>query len=69
MAPLTWDQVGERLYEAGVDHGVLYLPDVTGKYTGGVAWNGLTTVTEKPTGAASNPQYADNIKYLDLISA
>lgn len=69
MPPLVWDTVGERLYETGVDHGVLYLPDQTGLYVGGVAWNGLTTVTESPSGAASNPQYADNIKYLNLISA
>jgi hypothetical protein len=69
MTQLTWDQVGERLYETGVDHGVLYLPDDTGEYAEGVAWNGLTTVTESPSGAESNPQYADNIKYLNLISA
>jgi hypothetical protein len=69
MAPLTWDQVGERLYETGVDHGVLYLPDQAGVYNKGYAWNGLTTVTESPTGAAATPQYADNIKYLNLISA
>lgn len=69
MATLVWDQVGERLYETGVDHGVLYIPDNTGEYVDGVAWNGLTTVTESPSGAASNPQYADNIKYLNLISA
>lgn len=69
MAPLTWDQVGERLYETGVDHGVLYIPDNTGVYDEGFAWNGLTTITESPTGAESNPQYADNIKYLNLYSA
>jgi hypothetical protein len=69
MAALTWDQVGERLYETGVDHGVLYIPDATGDYSTGVAWNGLTTVTESPSGAESSPQYADNIKYLNLISA
>lgn len=69
MPALIWDQVGERLYETGVDHGVLYLPDNTGEYLDGVAWNGLTTVTESPTGAESNPQYADNIKYINLISA
>jgi hypothetical protein len=65
---LTWDAIGERRYETGVDHGVLYLPDNTGDYTEGVAWNGLTTVTESPSGADSNPTYADNIKYLNLIS-
>jgi hypothetical protein len=69
MARLQWDQVGERLYEAGVDRGVLYTVDDTGAYTPGVAWNGLTTVTEKPGGAASSAQYADNIKYLNLIAA
>jgi hypothetical protein len=69
MAPLTWDQVGERVYETGVDHGVLYLPDQAGVYNTGVAWNGLTTVTESPSGAEPNAQYADNIKYLNLISA
>jgi hypothetical protein len=69
MPPLTWDQVGERRYETGVDRGVLYLPDETGVYDTGVAWNGLTTVTESPSGAESNPQYADNIKYLNLVSA
>ena len=69
MAPLTWDQVGEKLYETGVDHGVLYLPDAAGVYNSGFAWNGLTTVTESPSGAEPSPQYADNIKYLNLISA
>ncbi len=67
--PLVWDAVGDKLYEAGVDHGVLYLPDGAGVYNTGFAWNGLTTVTESPSGADSNPQYADNIKYLNLISA
>ena len=69
MSPLTWDGVGERTYETGVDHGVLYIPDNTGAYADGYAWNGLTTVTESPSGAESNPQYADNIKYLNLVSA
>jgi hypothetical protein len=69
MAALAWDQVGERLYETGVDHGVLYPIDDAGAYTPGVVWNGLTTVTEKPTGAAATAQYADNIKYLNLIAA
>jgi hypothetical protein len=66
---LLWDQVGERLYETGVDRGVLYLPNGVGVYDEGHAWNGLTTVTESPSGAESNPQYADNIKYLNLVSA
>jgi hypothetical protein len=69
MTQLTWDNVGERRYETGVDRGVLYLPDETGAYDEGYAWNGLTTVTESPSGAESNPQYADNIKYLNLVSA
>jgi hypothetical protein len=69
MTVLQWDQVGERLYETGVDHGVLYIPDQSGAYSEGYAWNGLTTVTESPTGAESSPQYADNIKYLNLVSA
>lgn len=68
MTALVWDATGEHFYEAGVDHGVLYIP-TEGKYTKGVAWNGLTGVTESPSGAESNPQYADNIKYLNLISA
>jgi hypothetical protein len=69
MTKLAWDKVGERVYETGVDHGVLYIPDSFGVYNDGYAWNGLTTVTESPSGAESNPQYADNIKYLNLISA
>lgn len=69
MTALTWDQVGERLYETGVDRGVLYIPDASGAYADGYAWNGLTTVTESPSGAESSPQYADNIKYLNLVSA
>lgn len=68
MAILTWDDTGKRFYENGVDHGVLYLP-TNGQYTKGYAWNGLTTVTEAPSGAEPNPQYADNIKYLSLTSA
>ena len=69
MPKLTWDDTGKRLYELGVDHGVLYVQDPTGTYPAGVAWNGLVSVTESPSGAESNPQYADNIKYIDLISA
>ena len=69
MSTLVWDQTGQRFYETGVDHGVLYLPDQFGAYTQGVAWNGLTTVTETPSGAEPNAQYADNIKYLNLYSA
>lgn len=66
---ITWDKTGDRTFETGVDHGVLYIPDVTGVYASGVPWNGLTTVTESPSGAESNKQYADNIVYLNLISA
>lgn len=68
MTRLAWDQVGERRYETGVDQGVLYVP-TAGVYDTGYAWNGLTTVTEKPSGADSNPVFADNIKYLNLVSA
>ena len=68
-AVLAWDQVGERLYETGVDKGVLYPLDESGEYSEGFAWNGLTTVTESPTGAEATPTYADNIKYLNLVSA
>lgn len=69
MAKLVWDETGQRFYETGVDHGVLYIPDAQGIYADGVAWNGLTTVTETPSGAEANAQYADNIKYLNLFSA
>lgn len=69
MAKLVWDKTGEHLYETGVDHGVLYFPDASGAYKNGVAWNGLTSVTESPSGAEATGQYADNIKYLNLISA
>lgn len=68
MAMLEWDKIGEHLYEAGVDRGVLFVADGT-TYKTGVAWNGLTAVNEAPSGAESNAQYADNIKYLDLVSA
>lgn len=68
MTQVTWDQVGQRLYETGVDRGVLYIPDSNGVYDSGFAWNGLVSVTESPSGAESNPQYADNIKYLNLQS-
>jgi hypothetical protein len=69
MAILTWDQSGQRYYETGVDRGVLYIPNGSGVYDDGVAWNGLVSVTETPSGAESNAQYADNIKYLNLLSA
>lgn len=65
---LQWDNVGERFYETGVDRGVLY-PFASGTYAAGVAWNGLTAVTESPSGAEATPIYADNMKYLNLMSA
>ena len=65
---LIWDETGDRLYETGVKKGVLY-PQVEGAYPKGVAWNGLTAVTESPSGAEANPLYADDIKYLNLMSA
>ena len=68
MAQIIWDTVGERFYETGVEKGVLYIPNASGVYDNGVAWNGLQTVTESPTGAEANAQYADNIKYLNLYS-
>lgn len=67
MAKLTWDVQGERYYETGVSKGVLY-PFKEGKYKTGVPWNGLTAVTESPSGAEPTPLYADNIKYLNLLS-
>lgn len=69
MAALTWDETGKRFYETGVRRGVLYVQDNSGTYPAGVAWNGLTAVTESPSGADSNPLFADDIKYLDLRSA
>jgi len=68
MPKIVWDATGEKLYETGVDHGVLYL-NVAGAYPKGVPWNGLTAVTESPSGAEATPLYADNIKYLNLMSA
>lgn len=69
MSELVWDEVGARTYETGVDRGVLFLPSEAGLYDDGVAWNGLVSVTESPSGAESNAQYADNTKYLNLFSA
>lgn len=68
MSKLVWDKTGERLYETGVKQGVLYLLGSSGTYTKGVAWNGLTNVTESPSGAEATPLYADDIKYLNLMS-
>ena len=65
---IVWDEVGEMFYETGVDRGVLYPQDKLGAYPVGVAWNGLTAITESPTGAEPTPLYADNIKYLNLLS-
>ena len=67
MAKLEWDKVGERFYETGTDHAVLYVYE-NGKPGNGVAWNGLTSVTESPSGAEATPLYADNMKYLTLRS-
>ena len=67
MSKIVWDQTGERLYETGVNHGVLYIP-ASGAYSKGVAWNGLTAVTESPSGAEATALYADDIKYLNLMS-
>lgn len=69
MAKLIWDATGERFYETGVKNGVLYVADAQGTYPKGVAWNGLTAVTESPSGAEPTPLYADDIKYLNLMSA
>lgn len=69
MTRLLWDKVGERFYETGVDHGVLYIPNNQGVYNQAHVWNGLVSVTESPSGAESNPQYADNMKYVNLVSA
>ena len=76
MAAIVWDKTGEHLYETGVDHGVLYLyhdadttNNITAGFGDGVAWNGLTAVNESPSGAEATPLYADNIKYLNLMSA
>jgi hypothetical protein len=65
---IAWDESGKRFYETGVDHGVLYV-QANGLYPEGVAWNGLVGVTESPSGAEAQPKYADNVKYLNLVSA
>ncbi len=69
MAKIVWDAVGEHRYETGVDHGVLYQVNSSGNYVDGVAWNGLTNVSESPSGAEAQKQYADNMNYLTLYSA
>ena len=68
MSKIVWDKTGERLYETGVKNGVLYL-QTNGVYNNGVAWNGLTAVTESPSGAEATALYADDMKYLSLYSA
>lgn len=68
MSRLTWDNTGERLFETGVKNGVLYPIQTGGKYTKGVAWNGLISVTESPSGAEPTALYADDIKYVNLLS-
>jgi hypothetical protein len=68
MPTITWDGLGEKVYETGIDRGVLYIPNA-GVYDTGVPWNGLVGVTESPSGGEPNNQYADNIKYLTLRSA
>lgn len=69
MAKLVWDKVGERYYETGTNNGVLFVQDDKGEYGTGVAWNGLTAVTESPSGADNTDVYADNIKYASLRAA
>ena len=69
MARLIWDEVGQRFFETGVKNGVLYVQDNDGAYKNGVVWNGLTAVTESPSGAEETPLYADDVKYLTLRSA
>ena len=69
MSKIVWDAVGEHIFETGVRNGVLYLKDETGAYNTGVAWNGLTSVSESPEGAEPTDLYADDIKYLTLMSA
>ena len=68
MSKLVWDNTGDRLYETGVKNGVLYVQSSSGTYPKGVAWNGLTAVTESPSGAEATALYADDIKYLSLMS-
>ena len=69
MARLIWDEVGQRFFETGVKNGVLYVQKNDGSYENGVVWNGLTAVTESPSGAEETPLYADDVKYLTLRSA
>lgn len=68
MAKLVWNEAGKRLYETGVDRGVLYVSDGIGGYQKGVVWNGLVSVNESPSGAEATPLYAGNVKYVELMS-
>ena len=68
MTKLEWDKTGERFYSTGVSHGVLYIPNSQGRYLNGYPWNGLVSVTDTPSGAESNRQYADNIVYANIKS-
>ena len=65
MSKIVWDQTGDRLYETGVKNGVLYIQNSDGTYPKGVAWNGLTSITESPSGAEATALYADDMKYLN----
>lgn len=69
MPKLIWDDAGNKIYETGIQQGVLFVQDVAGKYPSGIAWNGLISVSESPSGAESNKSYADNGVYLNLMSA
>lgn len=69
MAKIVWDQTGQKFFETGIENGVLYVQDSNGAYPKGVAWNGLISVSESPSGAEATALYADNIKYLNLVSA
>lgn len=69
MAKLVWDEVGSRFYETGVENGVLYVQEPGGGYPEGVVWNGLISISENPSGAETTPLYADNMKYVEIMSA
>ena len=69
MILTTWNNVGEKKFEAGVDRGMLFKTTANGTYGKGVGWNGLTAVNESPSGAEENKHYADNIKYASILSA
>ena len=69
MARLKWDEIGKRLYETGISECALYVQNDDGEYGNGVAWSGISKITQSPSGAEATPVYADNIKYLNLVSA